>query len=423
MTTKKHFFHLNKEFRDIIEQMLNEGKNYTEIAKAIHKSPTTISREISKHTFKKYTNAYETYARSFCKKKLNCKSKNCSKSNSCFEEDICEKLIKSPHVCNPCSKKAGCRKVKHYYYSKFANEKYRKTLSNSRAGIDLSKEEVYEIDKLISPLIKKQKQSISHIYINHPDELSFSKSTLYSYINLGIFSVKDYNLQRKLKYKPRKKGEKQRVRRETAIRKERTYKDFEEYISSHPDASIVEMDTVEGVKGGKVFLTLLFRKTKLMLIFIMEAKTMECVNEVLDGIKIKLGLELFSKLFEVILTDNGSEFFDPISIETNYETGEILSHIFYCNPGASYQKGALEKNHEFIRYILPKGNTFDLLDQKDCELLMSNINSIHRVSLNNNCPSDLSITILNKKILEKFNIQKIEPDKVNLSRKLLTKTK
>ncbi|MDO5491781.1 MAG: hypothetical protein Q4F96_05225, partial [Bacillota bacterium] len=64
----------------------------------------------------------------------------------------------------------------------------------------------------------------------------------------------------------------------------------------------------------------------------------------------------FSRLFEVILTDNGSEFSAPGSIEFSTLTGEQLSYVFYCNPNSSWQKGALEKNHEYIRYVLPNQN-------------------------------------------------------------------
>ena len=50
-------------------------------------------------------------------------------------------------------------------------------------------------------------------------------------------------------------------------------------------------------------------------------------------------IETFKKAFEVILTDNGSEFFNPMSIEKNEETEEIVSSVFYCDPEASWQKG------------------------------------------------------------------------------------
>lgn len=96
------------------------------------------------------------------------------------------------------------------------------------------------------------------------------------------------------------------------------------------------MDTVEGTKGGKVFLTLLFRQSKFMLIYLMDKKTMECVERAFNNIKEILGKEKFKRLFEVILTDNGSEFFNPMSIEKDIEIEEIIIHIFYCDPGASW---------------------------------------------------------------------------------------
>ena len=61
------------------------------------------------------------------------------------------------------------------------------------------------------------------------------------------------------------------------------------------------MDTVEGIKGGKVLLTLLFRKTKLMLIFLLDKKNKECVSQKFYMIKDLLGIELYKSLFQVYL--------------------------------------------------------------------------------------------------------------------------
>lgn len=79
-------------------------------------------------------------------------------------------------------------------------------------------------------------------------------------------------------------------------------------MAVHPNASIVEMDTVEGIKGGKVFLTLLFRNYNFMLIFLMESKSMEEVEKIFIKIRNLIGIDTFKRIFEVILTDNGSEF-------------------------------------------------------------------------------------------------------------------
>ena len=178
------------------------------------------------------------------------------------------------------------------------------------------------------------------------------------------------------------------------------------------------MDTVEGVIGGKVFLTLLFVKTNLMLIYLMDNKTTECVKKIFVYLKSSIGIENYKKYFEVILTDNGSEFSNPNDIEIDYNTGEIISKLFYCNPNSSWQKGDIEKNHEFIRYVLPKGISFDYLTQEDTNLLMNHINNTYRVSLGGKSPYDCSAHM---DFLEKLSLRKISPSLVNLSPNLLKK--
>lgn len=414
-TTNKH---LTYEERNFIEIGLNDCRNFTEIGNELKKDRRTISREILNHRFRKNPSGFNN-RNSLCKNRFECEKFDCSKKEKCYEEEICMKLTGAPYVCNGCEQKNKCRKIKYYYYAKFANDEYNEKLRTSRYGINLSKEEVYDIDTLITPLIKEKHQSISHIYANHPDEISFSRSTMYNYVNLGVFSFRNIDLPRKVRYRKRKENERQRIRRETAIRKGRTYEDFKEYIGKNPECSIVEMDTVEGIKGGKVFLTLLLRQSKMMLIYLMESKTMECVEKVFQEIKKRLGLELFKKVFEVILTDNGSEFFNPMSIEKDEETEEIVSHVFYCDPGASWQKGAIEKNHEYIRYVLPKGSSFDELTQEKVNILMSNINSTSRDILNGKTPYDAVLLVLNEDILRILGVKRIEADEVNLSPNLL----
>ena len=109
------------------------------------------------------------------------------------------------------------------------------------------------------------------------------------------------------------------------------------------------------------------------------------------------------------------EFFNPLRIEKDEDTGEVISHVFYCDPEASWQKGAIEKNHEYIRYVLPKGTSFDELTQEKVDILMSNINSTSRDILNGMTPCDATLTILTKKQMEKLGTIKIDADEVNLS--------
>lgn len=412
--------HLTYEERNFIEIGLNKQRNFAQIANDLNKNRTTVMREIRNHRFRKNPSGFNN-SKNLCKNRLECKKFDCTKKEECYEEESCLKLTGTPYVCNGCEQKNKCRKIKYYYYAKFANDEYSEKLKTSRYGINQTKEEIYDLDKLITPLIKENHQSISHIYANHPDEIKFSRTTMYNYVDLGVFSFKNIDLPRKVKYKKRKENKKQRIRRETTIRKGRTYEDFKEYIGKKAECSIVEMDTVEGIKGGKVFLTLIFRQSRFMLIYLMDNKMMECVEETFRNIKKILGIEMFKKIFEVVLTDNGSEFFNPYSIEKDEDTEEIISHVFYCEPGASWQKGIIEKNHEYIRYVLPKGSSFDDLSQEKTNLLMSNINSTSRDILNGNTPYNAVLLMLDEKIINALGITKVKPDEVNLSPNLLKK--
>ncbi len=152
---------------------------------------------------------------------------------------------------------------------------------------------------------------------------------------------------------------------------------------------VVEMDTVIGKrKCNNRLLTMLLRKNDVMLLFLIPDGRAESVERVFNWLEAALGTERFRRLFPVILTDNGSEFKSVESLETsiNYE---YRTRIFYCDPMASWQKGALEKNHEFIRYVLPKGESMADYTQDDITLLMNHINSIKRDKLGGRSPYEL----------------------------------
>lgn len=212
-------------------------------------------------------------------------------------------------------------------------------------------------------------------------------------------------MQRKVRYRFKKEYDYYRTKNDSSIKVGRFYSDFKDYLEFHPNASIVEMDTVKGTsgdKGGNCFLTLLFRQFNLMLIYLLPYKKSVFVTEVFNILKTNLGIDEFKRLFEVILTDNGTEFYYPESIEIDMNTGKKVSSVFYCDPNCSWQKGSLEKNHEYIRYILPKGTSFAGLTQEVCYLIASHINSTPRLSLNNVSPFESSYHFIGKDNLEKL---------------------
>ena len=186
---------------------------------------------------------------------------------------------------------------------------------------------------------------------------------------------------------------------------------------------LYQMDTVVGtLTSNKVILTLLFRSCNLMLMFLLENKTQEAVIEALNWLCDELGIELFKSLFQVILTDRGTEFLNPEAIECD-RYGEIKTRLFYCDPQCSWQKGALEKNHEFIRYVLPKGTSFDRFSQDDISLLMNHINSLARDKFHGKTPYMLSTILIDNKLHEVMKLVEIKPDDVFLKPALLKKYK
>lgn len=422
--------HLTLSDRNFIEQALNQNMTFKEIGKFLSKDPTTISKEIKKHRIMKEPNTFNNYSSNVCTKRFKCSKKNvcgrncnifcnkCIRCNKCcpdFEEDICPSLKMAPYVCNPCQHKGSCRLIKYYYRALPSYNQYKNTLSTSRQGYNLSEEKLIKLDNIVSPLLKNG-QTLSHIC--NTQQVGCSKSTLYNYIDKNYLSVCNLDLPRRVRYSKRKK--KRSTQKDSAIRKNRTYEDFEKYMQENPDTQVVEMDTVEGKKGGKLLLTMLFRNSKLMLAFLLNDKTSNSVLKVFDWLEAILGNELFEKTFPVILTDNGSEFSNPLSLEFNNE-GIGRTRIFFCNPHASYQKGAIEKNHEFIRYVIPKGISMDNLTQNDVDLMINHINSLTRPSLNNATPYDLAKILLDKNVLKKLNLIKVPADEVQLNTKLLKK--
>ena len=143
------------------------------------------------------------------------------------------------------------------------------------------------------------------------------------------------------------------------------------------------------------------------------------VNRSLNNLRKTLGDSLYRKLFQVLVTDNGFEFslLDEIEVDSN---GELISRVFFCNPYSSSQKGACEKNHEFIRYILPKGKSFDSLTQKDVDLIFSHINSTPRKSLGFSTPYAVFANTFGKDLLNKLNIHLIPKDEVLLKPTLIS---
>ena len=423
--------HLTLSDRIVIESSLRDGSSFKQIAQELGKDPSTISKEVRGHykvvekdTFKPCIHRRECkhYADlcNPCKFKW---GKSCKQCTGCFthcpdfEEKHCIKLQKPPYVCNGCKERNGCKLRRHLYDAKFAQTEYETVRSESRQGFATTPTELKRIDDVIAPLVK-QGQSIHQICANNTDLIMLDERTIYNYIDAGLLSVGNLDLPRKVRYKARKKKKPLRVDKQCHLG--RTYDDFLEYTAANPDIPVVEMDSVEGRKGGKILLTLFFRNCNLMIAYIRDTNTARSVTEIFQGLYESLGRETFCRLFPIILTDRGSEFTDPVSLECD-EWGEVRTRVFYCDPQRPDQKGGAEVTHEFIRRILPKGTSFNDLTQDDITLMMSHINSYTRKKLNNRSAHQLFSFFYGENILDVLNIRKVPANDINLTPRLLKK--
>lgn len=395
---EKKYRHLTYKDRSIIHEYLNYGESFTTIARRLHKDRTTIAKEIRLHRFvRPYRNN---------------------------RVPACPKLQTPPYVCNGCPDLGTCHEAKFLYDAAVADHEYRQTLSNQRANLKVTKDQVAAINDVIAPLMIHKKHSVNHVYAAHPELLPMSKSTFYRYVDMGLLNVSNVDLQRRVKFRVKKEYDYSRSKIDHSFRLGRQYHDFQDYMELHPQASIVEMDTVigtQGGKGGKCLLTLLFRSFNLMLLYVLPYKRLQYVKEVFHELKKLLGDDEFRRLFEVILTDNGTEFSDPESFEKSALNGERLSRVFFCDPCASWQKGSIEKNHEYIRLYVPKGNPFSGFSQEDICLMASHINSVPRKSLNNQSPYEAGQGFIGVDNLTKLGIVRIPYDDINLTMKLFNR--
>lgn len=394
--------HLSLSDRIDIEKYLNYGFNYSQIGRILNKSDRTIAYEVKKH-----------------KQRI---KKNNFNNTKYFP---CEKLNHTPFVCNGCDSKISCRKTRYEYFAKQADNEYNNLLSSSRVGIDMNCDEFINLNKILTEEVGNKGHSFSMVINNHKSDISKCKRTLYNYVEKGYIDINNIDLPRKVRYKKRTKKQEVNIRN-TKIREGRTYKDFLKYkegffVKNGFDANIVQMDTVIGPykSNESCILTLLFTASNFLMVFKLENKTTESVNKMLDYLKDTLGLELFSKLFQIILTDNGAEFFDPDYIEYNglYEK----SRLFYCDPRQSQQKGKIEAAHEYIRRYIPKGTSFNPYSQEQLTLMCNHINSVPRDKFKGLSAFKVQQVIVPDKFFKKLNYKEIYKLDVNLKSNLLKK--
>ena len=413
-----NYMHLTFEERCKIEELLNKIMRKYQIAKEIGKTQSTISREINRH---KQFHMHSDYSTNYysCVYFKDCKK--CDHKCKFYKPIICKDRDKFYGACNNCEKVKNCKLDKYFYRATRAERDYRYNLSESRKGINLDENDLYNLAHLICPLIR-QGQSIYVILQNHP-EIKLSAKTIYNYISSGYFKdfgVTNMTLKRTIKRKKRcVSNTKLKKRKEPVDYTGRTYADYLQYKLDNPDKSTTEMDTLYNHQSGPYIQTFIFENTGFMIGILHKEKTANSMSKALNDFQETLTSDEYENLFSLLLTDRGTEFCKPIQFEINQNTGELKGKIFYCDPQHSSQKPHVENNHILIRDILPKKTDLSFLTQEKLNIMFSHLNSTPRYSLGGKTPYEVFTFLYGKKVAQKLKITEIKKDDVCLTPSLL----
>lgn len=204
-----------------------------------------------------------------------------------------------------------------------------------------------------------------------------SKTTLYSYIDKGIF-LRITN--KSLPAKGIRRNKTKKVRTQARANAGTSIEKRPPYIDNREEFGHWEMDSVIGKKGESKhsLLVLTERKTRLEIICLLYEHTTEQVCGRLDQLERKWG-EHFKEIFKTITVDNGSEFADwKRMTKSVLKSGEDRTKIYYCHPYCSFERGSNENQNKLVRRKIPKGTNFDDKSEEDIQWVEDWINDYPR---------------------------------------------
>lgn len=376
---------LTIENRMEIQACIHDNRNLDQMATRLDVSKSTISREISKFSYVKPGVILPCSRRS----RLD--------------------------LCNGCKYSGSCLKEKRFYNFKIAEEKSANLRSIPRSKSKLPINDIKLIDAIVTDGVRLG-QSLHHIYVSNPSLSSIcNERTIRRLVYRGNLSVRPHELRRYVTYKHSyKKTLKELNLRDIRVLIGRTFKDFKRKILSNKRANVVQYDSVIGcINDKKAILTITFPKYNFQFGILINKGSPGDVRTKIKRLFAKLGKDRVKKIFPMNLADNGVEFsyFNDIEI---YDDGEKVCDTFFTNPYRSTDKSECERNHEFIRYIIPKGKSLDFLTQDIVNDIFSNINSYVRKSKKNSTPYDLVLRKFGKEFLDVIGIKRIPNKKVKL---------
>lgn len=324
---KRRFRHLSWTDRLKIEQMLKDGRHYQDIADEIGVHLRTIYNEVKRGRYI-HTNS-----------------------------DLTEEERYSPDI---------------------AEMAYREHLAAKGPDLKIGKD--HDLAQYIEKKIGEEGYSPAAVLGEIKEsglefEMSICETTLYSYIEKGVFlTITNADLPEKSK----KKRPYKHVRKAARPAAGESIENRPEEINRRETVGHWEMDCVEGKKKTKkTLLVLTERKSRKEIIIPMRDQTSKSVVRALDSIERKYGAQFYS-IFQTITVDNGSEFADCEGIEKSCRRKGNRTKVYYCHPYSSYERGSNENLNKMIRRFFPKGTDFRQVTTKAIKKVEEWINNYPR---------------------------------------------
>lgn len=229
---------------------------------------------------------------------LRCREGSCPR----FEEERRPRLAAAPYVCNGCPDEPRRRLRKFHYPHKLAHEGYRRTLVESRQGVNATEGELRAIDEVLVPALNRG-QSVYHAMPSAPDSFGVCGHTTCNYINGGVLSVKRRSLPMAVRYKKRRGAPvEHKVDRHCA--EGRPWGPFQDFPAENPGVQVPETDTVEGGRRDKCVLpTAMFARQGFMFARPMPGKCAQHIADAFNWMWRALGDAAFRMLFPAVLAD------------------------------------------------------------------------------------------------------------------------
>jgi IS30 family transposase len=386
MAAKNNKRRLTFDDRMTVQGMLELGKSLSEIAERIGCSRSTVLREVGKNSF------HQTGR----------------------EEWRCPRLLKSK-VCNACRKRHLCGANQTLYECQYAQHASEERMSVARQVPRLSRSEIEEVSGIVADGVSRG-QSLHHIYVANPELKKIcTEQTVRRLCLRRLLKTKPHELRRFVVYKHEyeKPLSAPRISKMCHIIG-RNHQDFVRFMAKHKRAGVVQFDSVIGKRGdGLAILTLTWAEQGFQIGFVISKDDPNSVNRVLTKFLSSFTPEERRALFTACIADNGIEFSYFWQLDEKFP--EI--RCFYTRPYRSNDKAECERNHEFIRYVHPKGESFDSITQEHLDDLFSNINSYVRKSKGDRTPYRIMERKFGKSVMAKMRVKKVALKNVSLSRK------